>query len=495
MTAYDLAQRASQGMTRDANQQLERELREFEAAVKRAPIERHALEQATLRESNTGLLNGLTDAQRTQAQPLLETCVRELARVQDAELGVARAASNALRASGSSTAQRLEILHNAQAAIGDLHLAGHQDIERQQAAIASAVRHGDGDTLRAIAVEQKNAADRIERAHQDALAATAAATQGPDSVSELGRYHQKADQAPIATLTLPASATVMTSSTTHVSNDILRKNAMSHIRAADMLASGVESAYRHHVELRTDQPVAAFVSEVFAGAHLPATSEVGALRHAIDGAHAAYKRGDLQTAEQASIAAEAEVRRLAKSLDVYREDAVTGSGRAITSLKATRDVAFATNQMLAAAATGGAAAPLMIATLGPTIGTTLAQAREVDIGLHDRVDWTGIGLDAAVGMVMSRFGGDLSQRIFGTLGQGATAATADQLRRVVGDVMIKQMLGTVRTAIVETYHQLAKQGDFNYERLIDVTVKRLMDPQSIFRDALLTEVKLLHPGR
>jgi hypothetical protein len=251
-------------------------------------------------------------------------------------------------------------------------------------------------------------------------------------------------------------------------------------RFARQLRGQVEASHYGHsylAEVRSDQKVVAFFSDLFGGADFPPLSIWEPARAALARADAALDNVDVIAAASALKQAVDQWRSADRQLDDYREETVSGAERAIVGLQVT-EVAGA---IAATAATGGLAASAGVATgvlssagvAAATAGTygmaqaTAEQASEIHYEQRQELDVSSVlrrgATDAATTFVGAAVGGAITQRLVRSMGSflsdaspallaelGETAGLAGPLPRdffvTTSQRLVAQVLGGAASA-------------------------------------------------
>ena len=183
---------------------------------------------------------------------------------------------------------------------------------------------------------------------------------------------------------------------------------------------------------------------------------------------------------------------------VYVEQIIDSAEGVQSGLEYTRNSAFISLGVLAVVVTGGAAAGAAPAVIGGGVGGLSAGATataisvtapivaNVGVGLAkvslgETVDWGSIAVDAAVQILLARFGGKLSEKIYGKLaGNPATQTLARKaMASVVSGVATHEVGQAFSTAAAHTYDGL-RGRPVTWGRFVDDLVDRLTDPTGLF---------------
>jgi hypothetical protein len=127
---------------------------------------------------------------------------------------------------------------------------------------------------------------------------------------------------------------------------------------------------------------------------------------------------------------------------------------------------------------GTASAANLIATGAPiaaTIGSAVTQA-----ALGDKVDWAKVGVDIAVSLILSRFGGKLSHGIFKSmLGSPAVRSAGDLfVGRIVSNILTHEASTAFTTSVDAVYRKLKGQN-VTWDSFTDELIARLSDPKGV----------------
>ncbi|MGW6194779.1 eCIS core domain-containing protein [Kribbella sp. NPDC055110] len=214
--------------------------------------------------------------------------------------------------------------------------------------------------------------------------------------------------------------------------------------------------------------------------------------------------GQMVAAAEVAARSEIAARRSADLVRVYIDQTIEGAEGMVSGLENTRDAAFVTLGVLAVVATGGAAAGLAPEVIGAGVGglsvgaTTTAISvgapiiASVGVGFAklvegDPVDWGDIAVDAAVQIVLAKFGGKLGERVFGRLvGNPASATVMRRALASVGSGVISHEYSQAFTAVVDETYAALRGRPASWSHFVDELAKRISDPQGIFIAAAMS---------
>ncbi|MFE9960561.1 DNA/RNA non-specific endonuclease [Micromonospora sp. NPDC005299] len=227
-----------------------------------------------------------------------------------------------------------------------------------------------------------------------------------------------------------------------------------------------------------------------------------------DLARKALAAGQFQAAAEHVARADAASERAAKLVEAYVKQLIEGGEGLAVGLEYTRDAAFITLGILAVVVTGGAAAGVAPGVLGTgvaglsvtgtatviSVGAPIVAnvgAGAVEAAYGDKVDWGSIAFDAAVQVVLARFGGKLGQGVFGRL--AGNPATATLGRKAVAVLLSGVATHEVSQAFSVTAHKTfdALRGrDVTWEGFVTEMEQRLTDPTGLFMAVLMSGVQM-----
>ncbi|RNI39835.1 DUF4157 domain-containing protein [Hanamia caeni] len=183
----------------------------------------------------------------------------------------------------------------------------------------------------------------------------------------------------------------------------------------------------------------------------------------------------------------------------YHEGIISSGEKTITVLEFTRDASFVTLGVLAIIATGGAAAAgtgavttttafgFEVATVstaniiatGAPIAATLGGAG-MQMALGDKVDWTKVGVDIVVNLILARFGGKISNIIFRRLvGNPAVRNIGAVAFGRIFSSLITHELSTAFITSVDAVYGRLKGQNITWEEFLEILAERLADPKGL----------------
>ena len=287
----------------------------------------------------------------------------------------------------------------------------------------------------------------------------------------------------------------------------MRSEARAH---ADVAARAIDAdldvlidAYEAQQEIDGEQPVAATISKTL-GEVEPFEDE---LRETLAFAKAALGRyrvlsskGELGLAMEALEAAELAVRTADRAWASVRDGIEGGSGEAIEALEHTRNASALTVGLLAVVASGGSAAAMVTAGANSSAISTAAVANgiatatpalaalgEAGARLHAGlpVDWARLGKDAAMDVLLSRFGGRVANGVFDRLAghPALRGMTRVVFARVISTVLAHEGTTAVSTTVDHLF-EAARGKPVTWAQLADQLSARLTDPKGLAISAI-----------
>lgn len=275
-----------------------------------------------------------------------------------------------------------------------------------------------------------------------------------------------------------------------------RANADAAARRVEADLDVLIDAYAYQRDTDDAQPIAATASHILGDVE-PFEAE---LRETLGYAKAAlgrYRRlaakGELGAAMKELEAAELAVRTADRAWAAVRDGIEGGAGEAIETLEHTRNAAALTVGVLAVVASGGAATAMitggtktgaattaMFANGIATAAPALAAAGEAGARLHAGlpVDWARLGKDAAMDILLSRFGGRIANGVFDKLAghPALRGITRVAFARIVSTVLAHEGVTTVSTTVDHLFER-ARGKAVTWAQLADQLVARLTDPK------------------
>jgi hypothetical protein len=267
--------------------------------------------------------------------------------------------------------------------------------------------------------------------------------------------------------------------------DVMKQMRRGMNRAKVTIQGGIEG-HLDKIKLHEDQYIVSRVSDLFALRTLPDFTIWSPAVEAMARAETELKASQLTDAARDIEAAETSSQAAMKIYLDYHEGTISGAGRAATTLEWTRDIAFAFDGIIATVVTGGAGGIAISTALGAS-GTAAQQAMEVHLGLRKEIDWRGIGIDAALSVIMAVLGGKIADKVLKT---GAAKVLAQRLgagriAKIVESVIIGQGLGIVQTTFRQIIANLGGEaGAMSPEQLASALADQLTDPKSLFLASL-----------
>jgi len=229
-------------------------------------------------------------------------------------------------------------------------------------------------------------------------------------------------------------------------------------------------------------------------------------------ARRALGEGRLEAAAEAAARAEVAAGRSAALVRAFVDQTIEGAESLATGLEYTRDAAFITLGVLAVVASGGAAAGLAPEVVGAgigglSVGTTATVisvgapiVANVGVGVAktvagDPVDWGAIAVDAAVQVVLARFGGKLGEGIFARLAGNPVARSVARkaLASVLSGVLTHEAGQAFSTTVHTTYTAL-RGRPVSWSQFLDELATRMADPKGIFIAAAMSGFQVAAHG-
>jgi hypothetical protein len=237
-------------------------------------------------------------------------------------------------------------------------------------------------------------------------------------------------------------------------------------------------------------------------------SQQANLNLAVAAAQQSIQAGALVNAAAYLADADAASERTARLVRVYIDQLIEGGESLATGLEYTRDAAFITLGVLAVIVTGGAAAGVAPGVIGTGIGglsvgataTAISVAApivaNVGVGLAkvadgDPVDWGSIAVDAAVQILLARFGGKLGEGVFGKVaGSPATRTLARQAVASVASGVATHEVGQAFAVSAHHAYNALRGRPVTWGNFVDDLTTRLADPKGLFIAAAMSSVQL-----
>jgi hypothetical protein len=244
------------------------------------------------------------------------------------------------------------------------------------------------------------------------------------------------------------------------------------------------------------------------GGHSDPAMAIALQRAGLDLASAAAQKaiqtGALVKAAGYLAQADAASERTARLVRVYVDQLIESGEGLVGGLEYTRDAAFISLGVLAVVATGGAAAGVAPGIVGTGIGglSVAGTATAISVGAPivanvgvgiakvvegDPVDWGSIAVDAALQIVLARFGGKLGEGVFGKLaGNPATRTLARQAMASVASGVATHEVGQAFTASAHSTYDALRGRPVTWSRFVDDLTTRLADPKGLFMAAAMS---------
>jgi hypothetical protein len=288
--------------------------------------------------------------------------------------------------------------------------------------------------------------------------------------------------------------------------DAMKRNLV----AVKIKAEGAMTRYSEQKKVDADQwAVSAAVTALkkvtslgkFADPGPNLTKEVDAARAALAAASSALDGNAFAKAAAAFADAEAAAAKAEQMAIAYCEGMIDGAGSSITVLERTRDVSAITVAVLATIATAGAASGAIGATTtvaGVQVGT-VAAANVVATGasiagsvgmaasqmaLGNKVDWGAVAIDAAIQLLLAKFGGAASKGISASVAkQLATRMAAKRIvelgiEKLVQGIILQEASVTLHTVAESVYAEL-RGKDLTWGQFFKTLLERLTDPRGL----------------
>lgn len=271
---------------------------------------------------------------------------------------------------------------------------------------------------------------------------------------------------------------------------------------------GGEEGLRYLRKLHDDQWIVAGVSDLLGGfVSIPSMEVWAPAKAKLGEGRAALERGDITAAAADAQSAAEQAHDAETRVYNYREGTIGGAGRAEFGL---RVVVVASAAVVAvgtagvAAGAGGASALAGLGTGAAAGGSasfaglvggsaygaaqaTAGQAMEVHGGSRRGIDWTGIGVDAALGLVTGylggRLGGGFVKRF---LSDPATASFGRRIAvTVLGDLITGRASSIMHSAAKIVIDGATGRKHLTVEGFIDEVIDQLFDPKGAFLDLIM----------
>jgi hypothetical protein len=247
------------------------------------------------------------------------------------------------------------------------------------------------------------------------------------------------------------------------------------------------------------------------GRHSDPAAAIASQRTELDTASTAAQRslgaGALVEAASHLARADAASELTARLVQAYVDQLIESAGSIIVGLEYTRDAAFITLGVLSVIVTGGAAAGVAPGLVGTGIGglSVAGTATAISVGAPivanvgagivkvvegDSVDWGSIAVDAAVQIVLARFGGKLGEGVFGKIaGNPATRTLARQAIASLISGVATHEIGQAFTVSVHHTYEAFRGRPVTWARFIEDLTTRLTDPKGLFMAAVMSSLQ------
>lgn len=262
-------------------------------------------------------------------------------------------------------------------------------------------------------------------------------------------------------------------------------------------------AYEAQQEIDGEQPVAAAISKSIGEVEQfedELRETLGFAKAALGRYRVLSLKGELGLAMEALEAAELAVRTADRAWASVLDGIEGGSTEAIETLEHTRNASALTVGLLAVVASGGSAAAMLTAGANSSaIGTAaiangvataapaLAALGEAGARLHAGlpVDWARLGKDAAMDVLLSRFGGRVANGVFDRLAghPALRGMTRVVFARVVSTVLAHEGTTAVSTTVDHLF-EAARGKPATWAQLADQLAARLTDPKGVAISAI-----------
>jgi hypothetical protein len=271
-------------------------------------------------------------------------------------------------------------------------------------------------------------------------------------------------------------------------------------------AQSAKSGYEIQTKIDEEHWLVAPIVKTFAGVRSKVPLLLAAVQRAEGSADATEKA--LQTNDYiraAQLLAECETAAIQASTlwREYHEGIISSGEKTVTVLEYTRDASFVTLGVLAVIATGGAAAGATTSAFGLEVGTVSAAnviatgapivatvaGAGVQAALGDKVDWAKVGVDVAVNLILSRFGGKLSHGIYKSmLGNPAVRKVGEVAFSRICSSILTHEASTAFTVAVDAIYRRFKGENLTWDQFTNELIARVADPKGVFVAAIMGAV-------
>ncbi len=292
-----------------------------------------------------------------------------------------------------------------------------------------------------------------------------------------------------------------------------RKSLSDSLRKVRDKADYARSGYEIQSKINDESPVTSFLVTTFAGVRGKPDELLNAAGRAEYLASLAQVNLSINAfGAAATLLSEAEVeaKNSARLWQEYHDGIISAGEKTVTVLEYTRDASFLTLGVLAIIATGGAAAGAAGATgttttaFGFEVGT-VAAANTISVGapivatlggagvqlaLGDKVDWGRVGLDIIVSVILSKFGGKLSQGLFSRMVGSAAVASIGKIAfgRIVSSLLTHEASVVFTTTTDQVYQELRYQN-VTWDQFTDRLLDRMADPKGLIVASVMAAVQ------
>jgi hypothetical protein len=282
----------------------------------------------------------------------------------------------------------------------------------------------------------------------------------------------------------------------------VQKILQDRLRRVRQKAEDAQNEYDAQKKINEDQYIVSGLVHFFGGIDDPGTYIVQNVLFArvnADAAQVLIERMQLKRAAEFFTNSEKFATIAKKTSKAYVDDLISTAETTVTTLEYTRDASFVTLGVLAIIATGGAAAAgggavttttafgfevgtataaNVIATGAPIVATLGSAGMQAALG--DKVDWTKVGVDIAVNLILSKFGGKVSNTIFTRmLGNSSVRSIgAIAFGRIFSSLATHELSTAFTTSVDATYRKLKGQN-VTWNQFTDELVDRLLDPKGL----------------
>lgn len=289
----------------------------------------------------------------------------------------------------------------------------------------------------------------------------------------------------------------------HALRETAHRALSSGLRKVRLRAETARDSYLAQQHLEAESPITWTMVKFFGRVDNPGSRVLANTQQALTAATAAESALAYQRyARSALLLARAE--RLTENAEsmsrAYRDQLLGTAETTVAVLEHTRDAALLTLGVLAAMATGGAAAGAG-SVLGLEIGGSATAISALSLGapvavelsgagvgaiLGNEVDWAQVTLTAATGIVVSHFGGKLSQALFDKLvvNHAVRRVGFEAFASIVNNVMTGGA-GRAFDLSVQQVYQMFRGQRISWKRFLEQLTETLLDPNAMVIDAIM----------